>query len=460
MTEDVSIENWLNLTFATTVLSVVCFYIFFRWIFRRPRNFPSGPIGLPIVGYLPFLGKKVFLDFLELRKKYGSVFSLRLGSQNVVVLCDFLAVKEAMNKDAFLDRPPDLQIQGPSENISIASVNGNSWKEQRRFSIHILRNLGYGKTKMEDHLKEEINIILAHLASLNGAVCNIREILVPSMSNIISAFIFGRRFEYDDPKRKYLDDRLIEFQKYIRQFNLKTFFPWIKSFLSFVKSRDLRNFQKTTENLLSFIREEVNNHKKRLDENNVQDYISSFLVEIKDRQEINNTSSFSDDMLCGNVHAWFLGGSSTVRTGIEWCFLTMAAYPDVQKRVQNEIDSVIGRERSPSWTDHVHLHYTLAVLYEVQRWHTITPFGLLRYTREDTLLQGYSIPKGTIVINNIWAVHHDPRYWKNPCEFFPEHFLSEDGTTFVKSEHFIPFSIVSHEATRGLSALAVPNLAV
>ncbi|XP_022258486.1 vitamin D 25-hydroxylase-like, partial [Limulus polyphemus] len=119
----------------------------------------------------------------------------------------------------------------------------------------------------------------------------------------------------------------------------------------------------------------------------------------------------------------------------------MAAYPDVQKRVQNEIDSFIGRERLPSWDDHLHLPYTQAVLYEAQRWQTIVPLSLLRYTREDTTVQGYNIPKGTIVMNNIWAVHNDPKYWKNPSEFFPEHFLSQDGTTLVKPEYFIPFTI-------------------
>ncbi|XP_076333720.1 cytochrome P450 2J6-like isoform X2 [Tachypleus tridentatus] len=323
----------------------------------------------------------------------------------------------------------------------IAVANGNLWREQRRFSVHILRNLGFGKTKMEDHIQDEINIILAHLASLDGTVCDIRKLLVPSMSNIISAFVFGRRFDYDDPTRKYLDKRATEFQDYIKQFDLKTFFPWMKRFLSLLKPKESRKFQETSEQLLSFIREETDNHKKTLDENNVRDYIDAFLMEMKERQKRNKTSSFSDNMLYGNAQVWFLGGSNPIRTAIEWCLLTIAAYPDVQKRVQTEIDSVIGRERSPCWADHVFLPYTQAVLYEVQRWQTVNPLGILRYTREDTTVQGYNIPKETIVMNNIWAVHHDPRYWKNPGEFFPEHFLSQDGATVVKPEHFIPFSM-------------------
>ncbi|XP_076330635.1 putative inactive cytochrome P450 2G1 [Tachypleus tridentatus] len=62
-------------------------------------------------------------------------------------------------------------------------------------------------------------------------------------------------------------------------------------------------------------------------------------------------------------------------------------------------------------------------------------------TTEDTTDQGYDIPKGTVVMNNILAVHNDPKYWKNPSEFFPEYFLTQEGTKFEKPEYFIPFSI-------------------
>ncbi|XP_022236366.1 cytochrome P450 2U1-like, partial [Limulus polyphemus] len=133
---------------------------------------------------------------------------------------------------------------------------------------------------------------------------------------------------------------------------------------------------------------EIKCHEESLDQNCIRDYIDSFLIEMKDRQKENNVSSFTYSMLNGNVQALFGAGSGTVRITIEWCLLTMAAY-----------------------------------------------------TTEDTSVQGYNIPKGTFVLTNIWAVHHDHRYWKNPDTFFPEHFLSQDGTTMKKPEYFIPFSI-------------------
>ncbi|XP_076336270.1 cytochrome P450 2J6-like [Tachypleus tridentatus] len=432
---------WLKPTFGTTVLFATCVFFFLCWLLGRPRNYPPGPVGLPIVGYLTFLSKKPHLDFIELSKKYGNVFSLRLGSQNVVILGDFPAIKEAMKKDAFLGRPPDPQFQVTPDFINIGIVNGRWWKEQRRFSLHVLRNLGFGKTKMEDHMKNEIGIVLEYLSSLNGAVCEVREILGSSISNTISALVFGQRFDYNDPKRIFLYKRIDGFTKFVQQFSLQTFFPWMKPFLTFIKPNTFRKFQDTTEKLTMFVRDKIDEHETSLDQNSVRDYIDSFLMEMKDREMKNNRSSFNYNMLNGNVQAFFIAGCSTVQATIQWCLLTMAAYPDVQKRVQNEMDSVIGRERLPSWGDHIHLPYTQAVLHEVQRWQTIAPLGLLRYTTEDTTVQGYDVPKGTIVINNIWAFHNDPKYWKNPSEFFPEHFLTEEGTKFEKPEYFIPFSI-------------------
>ncbi|XP_076335724.1 cytochrome P450 2J3-like [Tachypleus tridentatus] len=65
----------VNPTFATTFTSVFFVFVILHWFLRRPRNFPSGPFGLPIVGCLPFLSNKPFLDFSKLSKKYGNVFS-------------------------------------------------------------------------------------------------------------------------------------------------------------------------------------------------------------------------------------------------------------------------------------------------------------------------------------------------------------------------------------------------
>ena len=82
-------------------------------------------------------------------------------------------------------------------------------------------------------------------------------------------------------------------------------------------------------------------------------------------------------MLVGNVSSFFGAGSETVRTSIDWLLLVAAGYPDVRKKVQNEIDRVIG-DRSPVWDDNKNMPYTMAVIWEVFRWKPINPINILR----------------------------------------------------------------------------------
>ncbi|GIY91471.1 cytochrome P450 2J2 [Caerostris extrusa] len=144
----------------------------------------------------------------------------------------------------------------------------------------------------------------------------------------------------------------------------------------------------------------------------------------------------------------FGAGSETVRTSILWFIYCMAAFPDVQKRVQKEIMEVLGSERRPEYLDLKSMPYTHTVIMEIMRWKTIVPLNLMHCTVADTTVGGYDIPKGTIVIANFGNVHHDPRYWKEPEKFKPERFLSEDGKSIVKSSNFMPFSLGAPPALR------------
>ncbi|GBM40316.1 hypothetical protein AVEN_23881-1 [Araneus ventricosus] len=78
---------------------------------------------------------------------------LRLGSIDVVVITDFETTKEVFAKDAFMGRPPDSPFELGRETIEIGAINGKPWKHQRRFSLHMLRDLGFGKTRMEELIK-------------------------------------------------------------------------------------------------------------------------------------------------------------------------------------------------------------------------------------------------------------------------------------------------------------------
>uniref|UniRef100_A0A2L2YJ65 Cytochrome P450 2J6 n=1 Tax=Parasteatoda tepidariorum TaxID=114398 RepID=A0A2L2YJ65_PARTP len=342
---------------------------------------------------------------------------------------------------AFLGRPPNPPNHLLQDATSFSVSNGIVWQEQKRFALHVMRDLGFGKTRMEVHIKEEVAHLLDELEEFQGKPANVRRYLAPSTSNNISALVFGRRLDYHDPMRIHLDTSITELIRFFRPTSLHAWFPWLKTLLFKFKLFDYDKLQQAIEHLLKFIDKEIDEHEASLDPNSIRDYMDGFLLQLKQREYREPNTSFTRAMLKGNAPSLIGAGSTTVRATVEWTLLTMAAYQDVQKRIQAEIDEVVGRERMPCWADNTQLIYTQAVLMEVQRWKTVVPINLLRYTTEDAVVGGYDVPEGMTVIANLNAVHNDPEYWDEPHKFKPERFLTDDGKELVKHESWIPFTL-------------------
>ncbi|XP_053552904.1 cytochrome P450 2U1-like [Bombina bombina] len=111
-----------------------------------------------------------------------------------------------------------------------------------------------------------------------------------------------------------------------------------------------------------------------------------------------------------------------------------------KEKVQAEIDAVIGRDRPPSLTDKAQMPFTEATIMEVQRMTVVVPLSVPHMASDTTVFQGYTIPKGSVVLANLWAVHRDPKVWEKPNDFNPSRFLDEHGQ-ILKKEAFIPFGI-------------------
>ena len=109
----------------------------------------------------------------------------------------------------------------------------------------------------------------------------------------------------------------------------------------------------------------------------------------------------------------------------------MAAYPDVQKKAQAEIDSVMGEDRSPTWQDYQQLPYVAQCVKETMRWRPVTPLTFPHALAEDDWIDGMFLPKGTVIIVNAWGLQHDPDRFPNPETFDPDHFK---GITSLATE--------------------------
>ena len=201
-----------------------------------------------------------------------------------------------------------------------------------------------------------------------------------------------------------------------------------------------KHIQHVGQQMQSFINNIVNDHKDSFDSCKLSDYVDVYLAELEHEKNNNTTEeNFTTDMsMYQTIAQLFTAGSETTVTTLRWSLIYMMAYPDVQHRIQREIDSVVGRNRLPLICDD--LPFTEATIMEIQRFVTILPIGVPHIAAEDTTLQGHTIPKGTILACNIWAIHHDPNVWKDPEQFRPERFLDRNGDV-CRPQEYIPFSV-------------------
>ena len=129
------------------------------------------------------------------------------------------------------------------------------------------------------------------------------------------------------------------------------------------------------------------------------------------------------------LRAYFsAGGAETTATTLCWWALAMIAIPEVQRRAQAELDSVVGRDRLPTFADAPRLPYVCAIVREVLRWRPAVPWGMPHALMKDDWYEGMFIPKGTVCISNIWHCNHDRAvFGEDADEFRPERHLDEQG---------------------------------
>ncbi|XP_072040944.1 cytochrome P450 2J4-like [Amphiura filiformis] len=440
--------HWLFLWFTDirTILVCVVAFLVISWWTRKPKNLPPGPWTWPILGSLPNLGISLYRSGLQphqfmakLTKHYGKVYSLYLGNQLLVILNSAESVREAFQNQYLVHRPtikmPEKLVAVKGEGVLMSS--GAHWREQRRFTLSTFRSFGVGKRSFQDQISVEVKALCEEFSSFKGESFDPRKLLSNAVSNIICAVVFGKRFEYSDSKFHellHLLDKQIEdagagvaaiFIPIVRYLNIRS----TPANVRYERGQRLKNFFSTL----------VDDHREHFDRADLKDYIDVYLEEIKQVEGSERAFNINDHNMIATVSQLFIAGSETTVTTLRWALLYMMAYPEIQDKVQQEIDNVVGRNRLPNISDKEQMPYTEATLMEIQRIASIVPLGVPHYASEETTLFGYTIPQNTIIMSNIWAIHHDPATWKDSEIFRPERFLNGDKLA-KQPEEYLPFS--------------------
>ncbi|XP_040002079.1 cytochrome P450 2U1 [Xiphias gladius] len=459
-----SVLPYVNAGALVALLLACCLAKFYRKR-RDLANIPPGPKPWPVVGnFGGFLVpssiqrrfgqqsastsavRNAIVILTEQADIYGNVYSLFVGSQLIVVLNGFEVVKDALSNhpDVFSDRPdiPAVTIMTKRKGIVFAPY-GPIWRKQRKFCHTILRNFGLGKLSLEPCILEGLATVKTELLRRNeesgGAGVDLAPLISNAVSNVICSMVLGQRFHHED--REFhtllgLMERGLEICVNSPAV-LINIFPLLY-YLPFGVFKELRQVER---DITVFLKRIIAKHRETLDPENPRDLVDMYLMETLAQQAAGEEDSgFTDDYLFYIVGDLFIAGTDTTTNSVLWILLYMVLYPDVQDKVQEEIDEVVGRHWVPSLIDKGSLPFTEATIMEVQRLTVVVPLGIPHMASRTTEFRGYTIPKGTVILPNLWSVHRDPTLWDDPDSFNPARFLDDNGE-LLRKECFIPFGI-------------------
>ncbi|KAK5640470.1 hypothetical protein RI129_011281 [Pyrocoelia pectoralis] len=418
---------WLILILLLTIFLLLLWYV----DTRKPNNFPPGPKWLPIIGCaweLSNLHKaKGSLSEVaqELALKYGSVIGTKVGRTLTVFVYGTKAYKELLSKDDLNGRPDDI--------FSTSRTLGKR-REQKKFLMRHLKETVFNKIVLEEILAEQVHTIIHDIKKTiesDGVICITNLFPVHALDSI---YILMTGDKCSDQEMEELHKVMTSFSENISSTGmLFSHFPFLRYICpDYCGYNTYVNIHKK---ILAFISKKVKILKEICGPQPSRGFIQAYLEKIN---SVKGQSDFSEEELLAMCLDLLAAGFDTTSNTLGFTFLYLLLHPEVQERAQEEIDSVIGKGRPPTLEDRPQLPYVESIVLESIRLITSRSLALPRRAIRDSTLNGYFIPKDTILQGSVRGTFFDESTgWKNPEVFNPDRFM-KDGNLCIP-DTFIPF---------------------
>ncbi|XP_078698409.1 cytochrome P450 2D6-like [Branchiostoma floridae x Branchiostoma belcheri] len=416
-------------------------FILACFLLKPRRNLPPYPAGrVPVLGHLLALGRAPHLKLTAWRRHCGDVFTVRMGMEDVVVLNGYAAVKDALvdRSELFASRPANCLfdvLSGGGKDLGLARW-GPEFKQRKRFAGAVLRNLGMkvGTGSIEETIREEAGCLRNMIAEYNENPSDITHDVTVSVANVIASMLMGKRYDYSDETFRELSEAVVKVLTELVAGQIIGVFPLLR-FVPVVNRAKI-NVSEEFLKVENVMREEISRHRENLDRENPRDFLDFCLLEVEKQEKVEGLTE--ENVMYIALDLFFAGIDTTAIT-LMWSLLYMTLNPDIQNKVQQELDAVVG-EGLPTLSHRSQLPYVNACLLEVMRIRPVIPLAVPHATTETVKVRGYDIPKETQVLMNLYSLHMDPAYWPDPDRFHPGRFLDAEGNVINKPESFMPFS--------------------
>ncbi|XP_054809529.1 flavonoid 3'-monooxygenase CYP75B137-like [Prosopis cineraria] len=439
-----SISQWDSLTPLLLALCSIFAVAWYAWIFftKPSPNLPPGPPGLPLFGNLLSLDPELHSYFASLSQTYGPLFSLRLGTKSGIVVSSPSIARQVLKDHDVTFANRDVPVAG-----RLASYGGNDivwtpygpeWRMLRK--VCVLKMLSNTTLDSVYQLRRnEIRKTVGYIYSRVGSPVRIGEQIFLTVLNVITNMMWGGTLEGDER-----DVVGAEFRTAVAHMTELLGKPNLSDFFSGLARFDLQGVEKQmrllAEQFDRIFEKMINKRLRRNNEGETGEESKDFLqFLLKLTEEEDSKTRLTITHLKALLMDMVVGGSDTSSNTIEFGIAHIINEPEVMKKVQEELDNIVGRENIVE-ESHIHkLPYLLAVMKETLRLHPALPLLVPHCPSETTIIGGYTVPKGSRVFVNVWAIHRDPLIWNNPLQFDPTRFVDAKWDFSGNDFNYFPF---------------------
>ncbi|KAF7365091.1 Cytochrome p450 [Mycena venus] len=405
------------------------------WKAASRLPFPPGPKPRFIMGNLYDIPSELpWTTYTKWGKEYGDLVHLQVFGDHILIVNSLEAAVELLEKrgQIYSDRPtiPMVNLMGWDFTLTGMLYTEKFRQSRRMFYQH------FRKEAIVAHRPIQLRKIRDLLRSLSSTpddfIAHIKTLAVA----IIMATTYGYDIKPTNDRFVYLAEKAVQRlgESVLPGAFAVNALPFLRYLPSWFPGCGFHRFARETSELVKEMKNapfDFQNGVGRL----------SVLGELLEYNDGHGGSEEREEMIKDVVATAYGAAADTTSTTLVVFIMAMALHPEVVQKAQNEIDSVIGLDRLPGFDDRSALPYCEAVYREVLRWRPVVPLAIAHAASEDDVYEGYFIPKGTMVLPNVWAMVHDESTYPNPDQFNPERFLNADGQALfneVTSQAGIP----------------------